>query len=191
MNGFERRKEQSKENILKSVEALISKYGISKVSVNDIAHKAGVSQVTIYNLFGSKDKLIQACIQTICNRFIERFREIIKMNKPYPEKLNEVLRYIVETSEAIGLADIINQDNPQLSKLMEGAWSQLFLEFIKQGKEQGYLNPDLSDEAIRIYLEFLKQSRNTHPEIFAKIQRNPKLFRDFTFIILHGFGRIK
>ena len=58
MDGFERRKEQSKEDIRRAAEELFSKFGADKVSVNDIARKAGVSQATIYNNFGSKDELV-------------------------------------------------------------------------------------------------------------------------------------
>ena len=42
MNGFERRKDQSKENIRRAAYELFNKFGISKVSVNDIARKANV-----------------------------------------------------------------------------------------------------------------------------------------------------
>ena len=58
MDGFERRKEQSKEDIRRAAEELFSRFGAEKVSVNDIARKAGVSQATIYNNFGSKDELV-------------------------------------------------------------------------------------------------------------------------------------
>jgi DNA-binding transcriptional regulator YbjK len=49
MNGFERRKEQSREDIRRAAEQLFSRFGTDRVSVNDIAREAGVSQATIYN----------------------------------------------------------------------------------------------------------------------------------------------
>ena len=51
MDGFERRKEQKKESIRRAALELFQNYGFKKVSVNDIAERAGVSQVTIYNGF--------------------------------------------------------------------------------------------------------------------------------------------
>ena len=53
MDGFNRRKEQKKESIRRAALELFKVYGFKKVSINDIASKAGVSQVTIYNHFGS------------------------------------------------------------------------------------------------------------------------------------------
>jgi len=38
---------------------LFSQFGVEKVSIVDIARKAGVSQATIYNNFGSKEALVR------------------------------------------------------------------------------------------------------------------------------------
>ena len=59
MDRFERRKEQKKSNIRQAALELFKTYGFKKVSISDIAHKAGVSPVTIYNHFGSKDELVR------------------------------------------------------------------------------------------------------------------------------------
>ena len=48
MDGFERRKEQKKEDIRRAALALFQSYGFKKVSIDEIARKAGVSQVTIF-----------------------------------------------------------------------------------------------------------------------------------------------
>jgi AcrR family transcriptional regulator len=194
MGGFERRKEQSKGNILRATETLVTKYGISKVTVTDIAHQAGVSQVTIYNLFGSKDKLIHDCIQAIANSFFERFREISRTDKPYLEKLEDFFQYEIELRESYPEPDDIEiRKNPQLKKLMEwlqGQANKLFVEFVKEGQNQGYLNPDMSEEAIVAYFEIMMQGMNTNPELHARVHHNPKLFHDWLLIMLYGFGRI-
>ena len=57
MDGFARRKEQSKEDIRMAAWELFSQFGVDKVSMTDVARKAGVSQATIYNNFGSKEAL--------------------------------------------------------------------------------------------------------------------------------------
>ena len=86
MDGFERRKEQSKEDIRRAAEELFSKFGADKVSVNDIARKAGVSQATIYNNFGSKDELVHDYLKSIVSNISVRFREILVWKKSYLEK---------------------------------------------------------------------------------------------------------
>ena len=81
MDGFERRKEQSKEDIRRAAEELFSKFGADKVSVNDIARKAGVSQATIYNNFGSKDELVHDYRKSIVNSGCQPFPRDIGLEK--------------------------------------------------------------------------------------------------------------
>lgn len=195
MDGFQRRKEQSRGNILKATETLLAKHGNDKVSISDIASKAGVSQVTIYNLFGSKDSLIYDCIRIITNRLIEHFREVSKLDKPYPEKLEDIFNFAIEINESYpGLRDVDYLNHPQLRQLRGSLLEQerqTFLEFIKEGQKQGYLNPDLSDESIEVYFEVILQGMNSNPELHARKQHNPKLFHDFLLIMLYGFGKVR
>jgi AcrR family transcriptional regulator len=190
MDGFERRKEQSKESIRKAAGELFDKFGVGKVSINDIARKAGVSQATIYNNFGSKDGLIQDYFQIRANRFFERFREISKANKPYAEKLEDIVQYEIEMNESDpGYSDVEIMNNPQFKQLSDSLLEQVreqFLGFIKEGKKQGYLNPDISDEAMEAYIEIFMQGVNANPELHAKTHHNRKLFHDLLLIMLYG-----
>jgi AcrR family transcriptional regulator len=190
MDGFERRKEQSKENIRKAAGELFDKFGVGKVSINDIARKAGVSQATIYNNFGSKDGLIQDYFQIRANRFFERFREISKANKPYAEKLEDIVQYEIEMNvHDPGYGDVEIMSNPQFKQLSDSLLEQVreqFLGFIKEGKKQGYVNPDISDEAIEAYIEIFMQGINANPELHARTHHNRKLFHDLLLIMLYG-----
>ena len=56
MDGFERRRQNKKNSILKASLKLFKQYGYNKVSVAEIAKEASVSQVSIYNYFKSKEK---------------------------------------------------------------------------------------------------------------------------------------
>ena len=190
MDGFERRKEQSKESIRKAAGELFDKFGVGKVSINDIARKAGVSQATIYNNFGSKDGLIQDYFQIRANRFFERFREISKANKPYAEKLEDIVQYEIEMNESDpGYSDVEIMNNPQFKQLSDSLLEQVreqFLGFIKEGKKQGYVNPDISDEAIEAYVEIFMQGINANPELHARTHHDRKLFHDLLLIMLYG-----
>ncbi|MGD9142667.1 MAG: TetR/AcrR family transcriptional regulator, partial [Dehalococcoidia bacterium] len=91
MNGFERRTEQKKESIRRAAIELFQLYGFNKVSIGDIARKANVSHVTIYNHFGSKEELIRDVIKTVTYDMIEKSREIIDGDKPFLEKINQII----------------------------------------------------------------------------------------------------
>ena len=69
MDGFEKRREQKKKDILKAALSLFQQYGVQKVTISEIAKKANVSQVTIYNYFESKDNLLAMFLNIMSIKF--------------------------------------------------------------------------------------------------------------------------
>ena len=60
MTGYERRKQQKRDQIIRSAIELFREHGIKKTTVQEIATAAAVSQVTIYNHFGDKHQLVSS-----------------------------------------------------------------------------------------------------------------------------------
>ena len=96
LDGFSRRREQSKEDIRKAALDLFSRYGMEKVSMQDIARKAGVSQATIYNNFGSKDALIREIVSGMVERSVETVESYLKSEKSYRQKLEGFPQFVVD-----------------------------------------------------------------------------------------------
>jgi AcrR family transcriptional regulator len=194
MDGFERRKEQNREKIVRAATGLFSRLGIGKVSINDIARQARVSQVTIYNLFGGKDGLIEACLKSFMPAFLEQMRAIIKQEKPYLAKLEDIFRYFVQISESSqGLGDINLATYPQFKELEELYTNQIndvLVEFVREGQREGYLNEDISEEAVKAFIEIFIQGINANPELHARTHHNPQLFHDLLHLMLFGFSRV-
>ncbi|MFD2878441.1 TetR/AcrR family transcriptional regulator [Paenibacillus rhizoplanae] len=51
MNGFEKRRQKKKEQILQSLTKLIMTRNFKEIGVREIAQQAGVSPASIYNFF--------------------------------------------------------------------------------------------------------------------------------------------
>ncbi len=185
MDGFERRKEQSKEDIRRAAEELFSKFGADKVSVNDIARKAGVSQATIYNNFGSKENLVHDYRKTIVNVVASRFREVLVWKKSYVEKFQGFLQSCIDIADQYKIeVERSESKKPRDSIGMEIESS--FREFIKEGKEQGNLRSELSDEAIITYINFFQQGIANNTEIRERMIRDSKLSQDLLSLFIYG-----
>ena len=65
LNGFERVKEKKKRAIKEATFLLFSERGFNEVKIEHIAKEANVSQVTIYNHFGSKDALFRSLYKNL------------------------------------------------------------------------------------------------------------------------------
>jgi AcrR family transcriptional regulator len=198
-DGFMRRKEKSKEEIRRAAGQLFSQFGIERVSINDIARKAGVSQATIYNNFGSKDGLAREFMLDMIDRLIGQTQAILTSDKPYQEKLRSFLQFVAEivTRErppqqdgAVFLANADLLNDPQIKKIRDSVqekMTDLFLEMLRDGKKQGQVVPDLSEEAFRIYFNSVIGSF-TDPQLHHRFHNDPKLALDMLSLFMYGIS---
>ncbi|MCP9954044.1 TetR/AcrR family transcriptional regulator [Actinomadura madurae] len=70
--------------ILDAALAEFESYGLRRVSVEDVAKRAGVARTTIYRRFAGKDQLLQAVILRECRRFLTAIAEATE-GLPSPE----------------------------------------------------------------------------------------------------------
>ena len=191
MDGFERRKERKRESIQRAALELFKIHGFEKVTIHDIAHKANVSQVTIYNHFGSKEGLVREAIKTLILYSLEKYRSIIKGRGTFADKLELI---VFDKTELLSqfqgeLMQTVIRNDPEIEQFVESIWqrevNQLVIDFFEEGRRQGYVNPELSEEAILVYYEILRRG------IFAKsglvnTEHNAKLMRELMSLFLYG-----
>lgn len=194
MNGFERRKEQKKDNIRRAALELFQALGFRKVSINDIAQKAGVSQVTIYNHFGSKDELVRDVIKSLFYRMLDKYRDIIREEIPFLEKLQAI---VFDKSDIVGqfhgeLTQAALSQDPEMRQFVESMWrgevNQMLIDLFEDGRKQGYISPDISQEAILSYYEIFRQGMFNSPHIQAKLENNPQLVRELISVFTYGLN---
>lgn len=161
MNGFQRRREKKMEDIIASACELFSIYGIKAVSIADIAKKANVSQVSIYNFFESKESLIKLALFRIMDLAMNDLEVLLKSDLSFQEKFDKLVAISFDAANNI-------DDNVYQPEFLKDASVQKFLEeykqekampilmkLIEQGKSEGYLDPNISSESILLYINSL------------------------------------
>jgi AcrR family transcriptional regulator len=192
MNGFELRKERKKESIRRASLELFGKYGFGKVSIKDIARKAGVSHVTIYNHFNSKEELVNDVVQTEIEKLIAKSREIMDSDSSFLEKM-ELIRF-----SKVGLASRYNgemmktaiNNSPEIYEYIGKLWqeeiSKLLEELIEEGRQQGYISKDISQEAILFYFDMIRAGAFASSDTLNRIKIDAKLAGDLNRLFLYG-----
>lgn len=188
MDGFQRRRELKKQHILEAALALFMEYGIQKVSIAEIAKKANVSQVTIYNYFESKHNLINDVFYFYIEKASGDFEKVIHDTIPFPEKIKKLIFNKKEVAKQINeefyqyLMKEYTKEGNFIEKLYVEKAIPYFLELLKEGKEQGYIDHNLSNEAIIFYLQMLKDYIQRE-DIYQNIL---PLTEDITNIFFYG-----
>ena len=197
MDGFARRKEQSKDDIRKAAWELFSQFGVDKVSMADVARKAGVSQATIYNNFGSKEALAREFVSTSVESLVSRVQEIVIPGHSYQEKMTAFFQFISSmmaegkpssSRNAVFDSSLDLQNDPEIKKIRIEAQEKmitLMMGLIEEGRQQGQVNPELSDEALCIYFTIFMDVF-THSKFQYQYSRTPNLVDEMGSLMLHG-----
>ncbi|HNT26513.1 MAG TPA: TetR/AcrR family transcriptional regulator [Anaerolineales bacterium] len=199
MNGFERRKEQSKEDIRRAAWELFSQFGVDKVSIADIARKAGVSQATIYNNFGNKEALVRGFVTGAVEHLVSSAQEILTPKMSFQEKMAAVIRFISEmmasgqpsAAERVIFSSLDLQNDPEIKKIRTAAQEKmtgLMLGLIQEGKEQGQVNPKLSEAVLRIYFAVFMDAFSSS-QLQQQFYQNPSLVQELGSLMMHGLSR--
>jgi AcrR family transcriptional regulator len=192
MDGYQLRTEQKKESIRRAAMELFRVHGFNKVSIGDIALKANVSHVTIYNHFGNKLELIRDVIKTASNDLLKKAHEIIESDKPFLEKINGII--FSKTSLAAQyqgeLIKMVARDYPEMKifidSLRENELNPLLDKLVEEGKRLKYINPDLSPRSIMYYFTIIRNGIYADREVLENIEIDTKLAFDLNYLALYG-----
>lgn len=162
MDGFQRRREQKENAILQAALTLFMDAGVQKVSIAEIAAKANVSQVTIYKYFESKENLTQLVLKFYVDQIWEEQKKQLNSDLPFLDKIKQI---------TFSKSDYANQFNSQFFQYFMNDYStgKSYVEEIytreaiprmialfDEGKEQGFINQNMSNEAILVYMQMFK-----------------------------------
>jgi TetR/AcrR family transcriptional regulator, cholesterol catabolism regulator len=184
------RTSERRENTLRAAIALFSRtHDVNKVSLEAIAEKAGVSPATIYNYFGTREKLVSEIAKKLVQELLENSRALISSDLPFPEKVRQlfsVKRDLLEHNNAI-LRKLISQDKSILNEDLNLAEIRsLSTEFFEAGKRQGYVDPSISDQTLAEYFDIIRLGIAAKPELAARLSENTSLADEFSRLILYG-----
>ncbi|WP_067726652.1 TetR/AcrR family transcriptional regulator [Oceanobacillus damuensis] len=188
MDGFERRKEQKKNDIMDAALSLFMEHGIKRVSVAGIAKQANVSQVTIYNYFGSKDNLVHEVFIFYVDKVWADYEALLNRDIAFPEKIKQIIFDKKEAANHINeeFYNHVMQDYSSGINYIEELYARdifpKILELFNVGREQGYIRHDISNEAILFYIQMLKEAMQKK-EIYQKVL---PMTEDITKLIFYG-----
>ncbi len=129
-----------------------------RASIRDIANKAGVSFTTIYKHYGSKERLVFAFVDIWMGKLTDRIVDHLQGIENLKEKLRKVFWLQLDYYERHqGLGKIVFMTLPMKTWTADATFDQprmmtLMIDVLKQGQEEGILNPNIGAATL---LDFL------------------------------------
>lgn len=85
---------ETKERILAGAEELFNKHGIKRITMDEIAQHLSVSKKTIYQFFGEKDDLVDACCKIVMDKRECEFEKIQYQAKDAVEEMINAMKHM-------------------------------------------------------------------------------------------------
>jgi len=193
MDGFEKRRNDKKEIIMQTAIELFNKYGFEKVPMTEIAEKAHVSKVSIYNFFGSKDNLRRIIIKNIIDKSLEETKTLVKKECNFIDKMREYLEDRIIYGNQHDMEFFFNavESDTVLRQYFDDfniENKRLISSLIKEGKKAGYFSADISDKFILISSTTIFSTTEKSAQFLSVI---PILWRRSTCCFLTGSSDIR
>ncbi|EAF1146142.1 TetR/AcrR family transcriptional regulator [Listeria monocytogenes] len=170
MNNYEKRTLSKKTAIIEAAQILFGKQGFTAVSIKDIAALADVSQVSIYNYFGSKEALIGECARVIMQDTIALAEEILASEGTFTQKLERAIQLCnaeINLSLSKFISKEASKDQQFLILLVNNINSlkkEIYMKYVAAGKEAQVVDNAISDEVIQLFIDAINSLGLTVPE---------------------------
>jgi AcrR family transcriptional regulator len=191
LDGFAKRRERKKESIRLAAQQLFMDRGFRAVSIAEIAALAGVSQVSIYNYFGSKEKLAIYVIDQYMAEQLQVFTDIIESPQPFLVKLEKAFFQSAKAYETIHMEfiDTFISSDPKIAKLLVAYEEKLFpymMKFIEQGWEEGYLIKPLTQQTFVFYLNIFSPPPMQQVKKSPTAKKKRRVYNELLSVFFYG-----
>ncbi len=179
MNGFEKRTQQKRQQVLDATFHLInSDAGIEHVTMDDIAQQSNVGKTTIFKYFGSKENLIHEVFTSFLTQMGDTAQKIMAENKSFEETLIAISQNKINYLEKINKQFYLNlmeymtkKDDEGLTLIMrqytESSFS-LMMDLFHRGRKEGKVDLKYSDEFLLVYFQAIVEGISS-PHIYPKL----------------------
>ncbi len=165
------------QDIFKTGKELFWKFGVKRVTIEEICKEARVSKMTFYKFFPNKISLARTIFETEMNHSLVKFDNIAKSDLPFTEKIKEFFRLKFESTKNISvefISDIYKNPELGLREDIEQKTQEvfrIFVDFLVDSQQKGLIRKNIKIDFILNYinqmiqmfdnLEFVKKYENT------------------------------
>jgi AcrR family transcriptional regulator len=148
------RKPKKYKDIYKTGKHLFWKYGMKRVSIEEICRESGVSKMTFYKYFPNKVELAKTILTDLMEASILMVDQLIESDIPFSEKLEKLFLMKLEGSRDLSMEfikDIYKNPESGLVHHMEELKQKslaVIVKFYQTAQKQGSIRKDLKIEFI-------------------------------------------
>lgn len=185
MEGHQRRRHHKMKSIMDAAEALFSEQGIDVVSMDAIASRAGVSKMTLYNYYGTKDALICEVFKRVFDQALADAESLLHAETSAVAMLSAIIQLKRAAAERFGGAVVMeayihDHSAPRTQALM--------VRFFEVARAQGVLRANISNERLLLYFDIFNAGLAAQAEHLGPVLQEPDAFQAMVEIFFYGIA---
>jgi len=142
---------KKKTQIVQAADQLFKKFGIKKVTVEEICQEAGASKMTFYKYFANKIELVKYLWQQMTDDSMQKLDELDRRDIPFTEKIKVLLKMKEDATSEMGIEYIHDylEVIPELHGFYNEIYSQVmvkFMDMIRRAQEGGEVRKSMRPE---------------------------------------------
>lgn len=159
---------KKKTQIVQAADQLFKKFGIKKVTVEEICQEAGASKMTFYKYFANKIELVKYLWQQMTDDSMQKLDELDRRDIPFTEKIKVLLKMKEEATSEMGIEYIHDylEVIPELHGFYSEIYSQVMVKFMdmirraqKMGEVRKSMRPEFFLAVVRQLTELAKDEK--------------------------------
>jgi len=137
---------------------LFFKYGIKRVTVEEICQEANVSKMTFYKHFKNKSELVKTMIMQITDEALDKYRKLMDSDLPFEEKVRQTIQMKMEGSDKMSqefFSDYLPHAEPDMLEFIHQRMEESMNLIVKDyaaAQKKGEIRQDVKIEFILWYL---------------------------------------
>lgn len=145
------------QDIFRTAKELFWKYGIRRVSIEEICKEAGVSKMTFYKFFPNKIELAKTILKVNVGTSLEKFEKVVNGDLSFNEKIKEMLLIKLEGTKDISIefvSDIYKIPDNGLQQIVQKQAErsfEIFVGFLKDSQKSGLIRKEIKIDFILYY----------------------------------------
>lgn len=149
--------------LIEVAERLFRKYGIRKVTVEEICTEANISKMTFYRAYANKNEIALKVIASLSERGITDYHQIMNANSPFNERIRNLIEFKRREAEHFSgdfIKDIYGGNDAGLKAAIEEYRKislNLFIDDLRKAQQEGWVRKSLKPEFVLAMLNIMHE----------------------------------
>ncbi len=160
--SMEQIEDEKQRQIILTGKDLFFRFGIKRVTIEEICKEANVSKMTFYKHFSNKIELVKTIIDLLVSGNLIRYREVMKRNDiSFEEKVRLTIQMKLEGVSQFGDAfydDYLVKNDPELTSYIQIQSGKVFHEILEdyiEAQKRGDIRKEIKPEFILYFLNLI------------------------------------